>query len=224
MAGLITTAFVHRRLFLLLWGLPVRIQVGVPLATIRRALPGFEARVPELRRAQPILDSIERWAADGKREPDELDMTGFDTSLHEIADRSVISAVSTLAELYPLESTPETLTSACTLATVDAIDATVASVWNDEDPRAAAARRSYMDARDTGGSYSGPWPPPDWYDCAAARIQLSRGWQDVLARLQSLDVHGFPDVEDRDELARAYRRWKRFPMVLYPWQTRRALA
>lgn len=207
-----------RRLCLVLWELPLHVQVGLAVAMAERYLPAFERKHPHLTQLRqffvrcltvdpPTDDDVETWATNLSEE-----------DAGDLADSALRVAASHAADATREALEPTIVTSACMLSVVEAIGAGKQEAWMAIDPEAAQDelerfRRSALDL---------PPLPRDWskyrssWHRAEVRDAVHAGWDAVVAWLRAADVGRFPDHVDREMLARMLRELKRLPRVIYP--------
>lgn len=211
---------VMRRLCLVLFELPLHVQVGLAVATVERYLPAFERKHPHLTRLREFLGRC--LTADPPRDHD-VDMWYRDLSQEDRDDnhavRALVGAVSLAAEAAREGAVPMTITSACVLGVHDAIEAGYWDAWAAIDPEAAEAARDDI-RRDDLDLPSLPYDPLQgrnrWHP--EVRNAVYAGWDAVVALLRAAGVGQYPDPVDRRTLARLVKHQKQplRPWVLYP--------
>jgi len=206
-----------RRLCLVLWELPLHVQVGLAVATAERYLPAFERKHPHLLQLRqffarcltadpPTDDDVETWATNLSEE-----------DAGDLADSALRVAASHAAQAtyWATREVPEptAVTSACMLSVVEAIGAGEEEVWMAVDPEAAQVelerfQRSALDLpplpRDW-STYRSPWHRPE------VRNAVYAGWDAVVTWLRAAGVGKYPDYADRKSLAWMLRELKRRP-------------
>lgn len=208
-----------RRLCLVLWELPLQVQVGLAVATAERYLPAFERKHPHLTQLRQFF--VRCLTADP---PTDFDVETWATNLSEedagdLADSALRVAASRVAQATRETNEPTEVTSACMLSVVNAIGAGEDEVWMAVDPEAAAARLADLRRDDDEEDvpplyhplkYKSPWHYPE------VRNAVYAGWDAVVAWLRAADVEQYPDHVDRKKLAWMLRELKRLPRVIHP--------
>jgi len=207
----------RRHLCLVLWELPLNVQVGLAVATAERYLPAFERKHPHLTQLReffvrcltadpPTDDDVETWATNLSEE-----------DVGDLADSALRVAASRVAQATREIPEPTAVTSACMLSVVNAIGAGEEEVWMAVDPEAAQeALERFRRSEDLPplprdwSKYRDPWHRPEVRNAAYA------GWDAVVAWLRAADVGQYPDYLDRKMLAWMLRELKRLPRVIHP--------
>lgn len=206
-----------RRLCIILWEMPLHVQIGLAVATAERYLPVYERKHPHLTQLRQFLvrclttdpptdDDVDEWYGSLSWE-DRGDLA--DHMLHEAA---TLAAQAT-REIHE----PTALTSACVLSVVEAIGAAKAEARRAVDPEGAAAdledlRRTNLDLPPLPRDWSkhrSPWHMPDVKHAAFA------GWDAAVAWLRAADVGQYPDHVDRNTLAWLLRELRKLPRVVH---------
>lgn len=208
-----------RRLCLVLWELPLQVQVGLAVATAERRLPAHERKHSNRTQLRELL--VRCLTADPPTD-DEVDAwygTLSETDRGDLADRALFRAAELAVEATREALEPTIVTSACLLSVVYAVGAREDEAWMAVDPEAAAARLADLlrddDERESPPQYHplkyrSPWHHPEVRDAVHAE------WDAVVAWLRAAGVGGLPDPVDRKTLARLLRELKRLPRVIYP--------
>ena len=207
-----------RRLCLVLFELPLHVQVGLAVAMAERHLPVYERKHPHLTQLRqffvrclttdpPTDDDVDEWYGSLSWED------GGDLS-----DRALCGAASLAAQATREVREPTALTSACVLSVVDAIGTGYEEARRAVDPEGAddaleRLRRSALELpplpRDL-SKYRSPWHMPE------VRQAVFAGWEAVVAWLRDADVGTYPDHVDRDTLAWLLRELKKRLRVVHP--------
>lgn len=206
-----------RRLCLVLWELPLHVQVGLAVATAERYLPVYEQK--RLHRTQLRQFFARCLTADP---PTDHDVDEWYGSLSwedrgDLSDRALYGAATLAAEATRNVHAPTELTSACVLAVVDAIGACDAEARRMVDPEGEAAdledlRRADLDLPPLPtdwSKYRSPWHMPE------VKTAVFAGWDAVVAWLRAADVGQYPDHVDRNTLAWLLRELKKSPRVVH---------
>jgi hypothetical protein len=207
-----------RRLYLVLWELPLHVQIGLAVAAAERYLPAFERKHPHLSRLREIFV---RCLTSNPPTDYEVDMWYGSLSEEDrgdLADRALHEAASRAAEATREGAAPITVTSACGESIVHAIAAGEKEAWMAVDPEAAQAeleelRRSELELPPL------PFDPSQYRDPwhhAEVRNAAHAGWDAVVAWLRAAEVGQYPDHVDRKRLAMLLREEKKLPRVIYP--------
>jgi hypothetical protein len=207
-----------RRLYLVLWELPLHVQVGLAVATAERYLPAFERKHPHL---SQLREFFVRCLTTNPPTDYEVDMWAGSLSKEDrgdLADDALQVAASRAAEAVREGAAPITVTSACVASIVYAIGSGEDEVWMAVDPEAAEAKRERLRRSELElpplpfdpSKYRDPWHRPEVRNAAYA------GWDAVVAWLRAADVGQYPDYVDRKTLAMLLREEKKLPRVIYP--------
>ncbi|MBK8256234.1 MAG: hypothetical protein IPK82_26655 [Polyangiaceae bacterium] len=207
-----------RRLCLVLWELPLHVQVGLAVSTAERYLPAFERKHPHLSELRQFF--VRCLTADP---PTDFDIEAWATNLSEddagdLSDSALRVAASHAAEATREGLAPTAVTSACMLSVANGIGVGEEEAWMAVDPEAAQEelerfRRSALDL---------PPLPRDWskyrdpWHHAEVRTAVYTVWNAVVAWLRAADVGEYPDYVDRKLLAMLLREIKKLPRVVYP--------
>jgi hypothetical protein len=221
----------RRRLFLVLWELPLPLQAGLGSALARRTLPQFEQRHPSLTPMRDLLDPdwirefLERfgakagegWALLGEelgrlsRELDQQSPIG--------GDRYLFSAACGFHEAFEPGAAPITVTSACVSAAMCAITAEECEAWELSDPEAASAWRELAMMSDEEMQRSlrqAPWRYRLSQKDPQAQAACFRGWRAAVAWLRSAKLEDYAEVRARADLADAVRQARDLEVTLWP--------
>lgn len=205
-------------LYLVLWELPLHVQVGLAVATAERYLPAFERKHPHL---SQLRELFVRCTAMNPPTDYEVDMWAGSLSREDrgdLADDALLVAASRAAEAMREGAAPITVTSACGESIVYAIGSGEHEAWMAVDPEAAEARRERLRRSELElpplplepSKYLDPWHHPEVRDAVFA------GWDAAVAWLHAADVGQYPAYVDRKMLAMLLREEKKLPRVIYP--------
>lgn len=206
-----------RRLFLILWELPIEVQIEIAVATAEMYLPRFERKHPTLTRLRELFER----ARSGAPRPSVFEVDEWRLTLQrhgaDEADLALHGAACDLAEARNEGAAPITVTSGCVAATQDAIASGWREAWAASDPVAVEAwrarHRDPLDAAADARDLRDPW------NNGAVLATFQAGWETVVATLRAAELGQYPNVHDRDTLAEAIRRLRPGVGVMYPRAT-----
>jgi hypothetical protein len=217
-AGAVEDGARPRELFQVLWGLPAALQLGLPVALVRDALPDFLPSghfgyVPAL------VDQIDLLAAG-----DDLERK-LDPGLSLIrscdpmpcGEAALCFALGELCDAVDARWCPETLTSGSVACCMRVITAREVLAFRRSDPAGAGEYEAYVDA----GRAHLPLDPKRLPQRTpekdpAARAERAAGWQRIVDWLRAADVAAHPESVDHDRLLAALERWRHLCSALMP--------
>ena len=207
---------VARRLFIVLWELPVGMQAAVPQALLALYGPAYALKHPAL----PSLERLSARASVGFDELGDAQLGAYNEQLRDDdadpADLAALSVVSRIRDLQRPPGTPEIAASAAVAAIESAIEALAQQAWLRADPQALQIWRDF----DTWQRQGAPLGGFDLRDLRTARTSSEAAFVRAVAyselptMLYLAGVTHQPDIADRDRLAYCLRnaqRWRESP-------------
>ncbi|MDH5181209.1 MAG: hypothetical protein OEZ39_02390 [Gammaproteobacteria bacterium] len=177
--------------FMVMYGLPAAIQQDLALLTMRRYLPVFQQRNPDIQWPRIILDQPEAWFAQhGRATPEEPD------SLNP-ADAAFLFCYDAILNALANTTNPAILTSSCMCAINSAIDATGTHVWMTTDPEAL-----------TMWQQQGYFPGRSVVDNADAVAAMEQEWQIIGNRLFTPEHRAQYNAATVHEAEQALAQWQ----------------
>jgi hypothetical protein len=189
--------------FRVLYGLPFQLQIELAIFMMRRYLPIFERREPEIKWPRIILDDVAQWVEEHIRGIPEAGKFEFP------ADSPFKMSFDGLVAAYCHRSEPFFLTSGSLCAVKSAISARRSNVWAADDPEAVEI---WERQRENPDIYLEPSRLPS--NNLAAYAVIQREWQEVGKWLWQQEVWNYTDEVNIEEMEQYLDYWKSNEMIL----------
>lgn len=182
--------------FRLLYGLPIKIQIGIACFMMYRYLPIFEKNQPEITWPRQLLKNVAKWVEENERCIPDYGTFQFP------ADSAFRSSFDGLLDAYYYRTNPYKLTSGCIYAIQFAINARRSNVWAADDPEAVEIDKSALDNPEI---YLAPERLPSRNVAAIAVVQ--REWQEVAKWLINEQIWTYTDTVNLEDMEQKLEYW-----------------
>jgi hypothetical protein len=184
--------------FKILYGLPQAVQIELTCFMMRRYLPIFESKWPDIKWLQQLLNNVALWVKDfGRSVPEEPVKS-------DPADTAFLFCFDALLLAYCYRANQMILTSSCACAINSAISARKTNVWIADDPEGLTMWRG-----------QGYFPGRSVNENAAAIAVEKREWKVVSQWLRGeKEIWIHPETAPLGEIEKALTIWKEHEMLL----------